>query len=210
MIPEIIKVCGMRNPENVRQLGLIKGVKWMGLIFHPESSRFAQTAPEKITQSPHLKRIGVFVNRGFEEIMRTAARYNLYAVQLHGDEDVALCARLKDRIKVIKVFRVGPEFKFEDTELFEEVADYFLFDTAGESYGGNGTKFRWEMLSNYKGERPFLIAGGISPEDAQAVLGFEHTKCVGIDLNSGFEDEPALKNTSAIKKFVNELSCLTA
>ena len=83
--------------------------------------------------------------------------------------------------------------------------DYFLFDTKGKSVGGNGEKFDWSVLADYVGETPFLLSGGIGPDDAERMKAFHHPMCIGIDLNSKFEDEPALKNIQQLKTFIEQL-----
>ena len=79
---------------------------------------------------------------------------------------------------------------FEKTREYEGRVDYFLFDTRCEGYGGSGKRFDWSILTEYKGETPFLLSGGIRPENAEAIRNFRHPRFAGIDLNSGFEIEP--------------------
>jgi len=68
--------------------------------------------------------------------------------------------------------------------------------------GGNGEKFDWQVLSHYEGSTPFLLSGGIGPEDAQRLKGFSHPRCIGIDLNSRFELAPGLKDIELLKRFI--------
>ena len=88
---------------------------------------------------------------------------------------------------------------------YEGLVDYFLFDTKGKNVGGNGEKFDWSVLDAYNGDTPFLLSGGIGPNDAERILNYQHPKCIGIDLNSKFEDEPALKNIQKLKTFIEQL-----
>ena len=111
----------------------------------------------------------------------------------------------KQGLKIIKVFPVDESFKFENTQAYEKVADYFLFDTKTKLPGGSGKKFNWEILEKYTGHTPFFLSGGIGPEDVEQIKAFSHPKLTGIDLNSGFEDDPGLKNIEKLKQFIEEI-----
>jgi phosphoribosylanthranilate isomerase len=107
--------------------------------------------------------------------------------------------------KIIKVFSVGNDFDFSILKPYEAVVDYFLFDTKGENRGGNGVAFNWDILKKYNSEVPFLLSGGINSDSVEAIKNFQHPKMVGIDINSRFESEPALKDIQKIKTFIHEL-----
>jgi phosphoribosylanthranilate isomerase len=111
-------------------------------------------------------------------------------------------------LKIIKAFSVNEDFQFHKTKPFEGVADYFLFDTKTNLPGGSGEKFNWEILNRYNGDTPFLLSGGISPEDAEEIKKIDHPQLAGIDLNSGFEDEPGLKNIEKLNVFIEEIQSL--
>ena len=106
---------------------------------------------------------------------------------------------------VIKAFNIATATDLEATKPYEGIVDYFLFDTKGKSIGGNGEKFDWSVLANYVGETPFLLSGGIGPDDAERVKAFHHPKCIGIDLNSRFETAPGLKDINKLKEFIKEI-----
>jgi phosphoribosylanthranilate isomerase len=88
---------------------------------------------------------------------------------------------------------------------YEKVVDYFLFDTKTPLHGGSGKKFNWDILNKYTGHKPFFLSGGIGPDDAKSILDIKHPKLTGVDLNSGFEDEPGLKNKEKLSTFILEL-----
>ncbi|MBT8220605.1 MAG: phosphoribosylanthranilate isomerase [Bacteroidia bacterium] len=204
----ITKVCGMRDAENIRQLNSIADVDWMGFIFTKKSKRYALEIKgfEAVT---HKKKVGVFVDANFEEIGNVINRYDLDIIQLHGFETPEYCDRLKEeqpQIQIMKAFRVDSDFDFLITEDYQNSADYFLFDARGAAAGGNGIQFDWEILNNYGGEIPFLLAGGIRPESVTLIQNFKHPKWIGIDINSGFETSPALKNIQSIEKFLNQIN----
>lgn len=89
------------------------------------------------------------------------------------------------------------------TESYATCCDYFLFDTPCNGYGGSGKSFDWEMLTHYHGETPFLLSGGLKPESLDALLNFSHPHWAGIDLNSGFEQVPGLKDAAVLSDFID-------
>ena len=109
------------------------------------------------------------------------------------------------KAKLIKVFRVGEGFDFKRVHRFSAHCAYFLFDTLGKNYGGTGHQFNWSLLQQYDGVTPFLLSGGIGPEDVQAVRNFQHPQLHGIDLNSRFETQPGEKDIAALRAFINGL-----
>jgi len=213
-----LKVCGMRDSQNISELVQLD-IDFIGFIFYggPHGSlRHVSEFPE-VDIPKRIKKVGVFVNESIDEVLRIANKNQLDCVQLHGNtETVGYCRKLRDAnaleqkdLKIIKVFSVGDNFDFEITEGFAGHSDYFLFDTKGKNYGGTGKKFNWDILSNYEGKTPYVLSGGISLKDVDAVKEFLNSEaakhCIGLDINSGFEDEIALKNIREIKDFINNL-----
>lgn len=198
----LIKVCGMRDAENIRRVAAT-GADWMGFIFYARSVR-AMSDAESI-DCP-LKRVGVFVDASPEEMMEKAVRYKLDYLQLHGSESPELCYALQKRgFAVIKAFPVATEADLAATESYEGWADYFLFDTKCPTHGGSGKGFDWSLLTAYRGTTPFLLSGGINPESTEAVLRFRHPQFAGIDINSGFETSPGIKDAEKIKSFIETI-----
>lgn len=210
----IVKVCGLRAPENIAAVANVPGVDWIGLIFHPSSPRVMDRTAEQLARTAGLrpkgrtgertvKRVGVFVNQPVEAVVTTAAVYGLDAVQLHGVETPAYCALLAACLPVIKAFRVNAEFDMAQTDAYAPYCRHFLFDAAGPAPGGNGTAFEWDQLASYSGKTPFLLAGGLHPESLADLDRFQHPAWAGIDLNSGFELAPGWKDVAALKTFVH-------
>lgn len=197
----IIKVCGMREPGNIQALELL-GIDWMGLIFWPRSKRYVSEVPSYLPR--HIKRVGVFVDAGLDDIRQHIADYRLDLIQLHGQEQPALAEALKP-LPVIKAFNIASADDLRQTEAFEGIADYFLFDKKGKVVGGNGEKFDWSVLEAFQGSTPFILSGGIGPDDVEAVRSFHHPQCVGIDLNSRFEQAPAFKDITKLSTFIKQL-----
>ena len=195
----------MRDAENIREVEQLS-IDWMGFIFWPKSSRYVSKRPAYLPTK--CKRVGVFVDASIEEIMQKVQDYALDAIQLHGHESPDYIHTLRvdgGFAAVIKAFNIATAADLEATKPYEGLADYFLFDTKGKSVGGNGEKFEWTVLEAYTGETPFLLSGGIGPDDAECVIAFHHSKCVGIDLNSKFEVAPALKDINKLREFIKEI-----
>ena len=199
----IVKVCGMRDAENIREVEAL-GVDWMGFVFHRNSPRFVGELPDYLPQ--RAKRVGVFVDETEEQIMETVQLFRLDMVQLHGHETPDFCSRIRSKgLKVIKAINVQNTFSTEEVSFYEGACDYFLFDTKTPLPGGSGQKFDWSSLSAYRGTTPFLLSGGISPDDADRVEAFVHERCIGIDLNSRFETSPAYKDIHLLRSFIDKI-----
>lgn len=199
----IIKTCGMRDADNIRAVSEL-GIDWMGFIFWAPSSRYVSEKPTFLPT--RQKRVGVFVDARIEEVKSKVDEYALDLIQLHGKESPAICERLKanSRQQLIKAFNIATQEDLEQTIPYEGLVDYFLFDTKAKMVGGNGTQFDWSVLSAYQGNTPFLLSGGIGPDDAEKVRNFHHPQLAGIDLNSRFELSPALKDIEKLKQFITE------
>ncbi len=182
-------------------------VDFLGFIFYPKSKRFVGENTEPgLFQSAKLK-VAVFVDENAFEILGLAKNLGFEYVQLHGKENPKTCRLLKKQgLKVIKAFNLNEDFDFSSLKAYEKSVDYFLFDTKTDLPGGSGKKFNWEILEKYDGKVPFFLSGGIDPEDAEAIRKLEHPQLYGIDLNSGFEDEPGVKNVEKLKQFIAEIN----
>ena len=203
----IIKVCGMREPENIRAVEQTN-IDWMGFIFWPRSSRFVPAPPSYLPQK--AKRVGVFVDAGTDDIRQHTSDYGLDLIQLHGHESPDDLRSLRSVFRsdpplIIKAFSIAEPTDLDRTALYEGIADYFLFDTKTPLPGGSGMKFDWTVLTGYRGQTPFILSGGIAPDDAQRIHSFKHEKLAGIDLNSRFETAPALKDTELLARFLSQL-----
>ncbi len=201
----IIKVCGMREPENIRAVERL-GVDWMGFIFYPRSPRYVAARPSYLPSA--CRRVGVFVNSSVEDILLTVKSFGLDYIQLHGSESPAFCAELKSAANsgIIKAFSIASADDFRRTAQYESSCDYFLFDTACAGYGGSGRTFDWSLLEAYNGQTPFLLSGGIGPDSVEPLRQLSHPRWAGIDLNSGFETAPALKDPALLQSFINQIN----
>lgn len=207
-----LKVCGMKlNTLEVATLC----PDYLGFIFWEPSKRYFDGNIPKLPAS--IKKVGVFVDAPLEEIRKKVKEYSLQAVQLHGKESPEFCSDLKkstsDRSKaleensleIIKVFSIKDDFDFNNLAPYENVCDFFLFDTKGKLPGGNGFTFSWEVLKNYPSSKPYFLSGGIGLDEIEKIREFqqrpESKYCHAIDVNSKFESEPGLKDIDKLKEF---------
>jgi phosphoribosylanthranilate isomerase len=197
-----IKICGMKYPENILEAGSLLP-DYMGFIFWQKSARYFDGVMPDLPKT--IKKTGVFVNESIAVIEEKTAKYDLKAVQLHGQESVDFCSELKAKfgtsIEIIKVFSADENFDFSVLKPYESVCNYFLFDTKGKLPGGNGTTFDWKILGNYPSTKPFFLSGGIGIEELDSIKEILKTSLPihAIDINSKFEIEPGLKNIELCK-----------
>ena len=185
-----LKVCGMRDPNNILEV-LDLQPDFMGFIFYRNSPRFVgdEFALPDLRRAA-TKRVGVFVDERTDIILEKVRSHGLDYVQLHGKESPDECRELKvNGVGVIKVFSIDDSFDFTRTKEYNAVADYFLFDTRGKYHGGNATRFNWEVLSRYDQSVPFFLSGGITPQNVAEVTGLNKYNLFAIDVNSGVSDQ---------------------
>ena len=216
----------MRDADNIRDISAL-GVDMIGLIFYPPSPRYVQQFSSGAGIIPDYApdmgktplRVGVFVDDMPQNIVTRVYNYKLDYIQLHGNEPretlenlrATIDPDIKPKIKIIKAISVSSAEDIKKYKEYVGAADLFLFDTKCKTVGGSGEQFDWQVLQAYDGDVPFLLSGGIGPDDAERVKNFHHPKCIGIDLNSKFEIEPALKDVEKLKQFlvkVKKLLCL--
>ncbi len=196
----------MRESQNMLELAELQP-DFMGLIFYKKSPRFLENEGNlAFIKNLNIKKVGVFVNADIEEIHHIIEAYNLDYVQLHGNESPDFCKQLRKLgVGIFKAFSIDNLFDFGKTEAFEENVDYFLFDTKGDGYGGHGKSFDWKLLKKYNQKVPFLLAGGVSLDNIDAVLELKDLNLAGVDINSKFETSPGLKDILELKKLFEKI-----
>ena len=223
----------MRNTGNIRQVAELD-IDMMGFIFWQKSSRYVRMISSKVGTMPDYsseryhqlsdgkaivnagnkpKRVGVFVDDMPQNIVTRIYNYNLDYVQLHGNESIVMIDNLvktvdpdiHKNIKIIKALSITTPEDIDKYKEYEGHVDMFLFDTKCDTVGGSGKHFDWSLLERYDGNTPFLLSGGIGPNDVERVKNFHHPKCVGIDINSRFETEPAMKDVDLLRTFISQL-----
>ena len=200
-----LKVCGMRETENIEALSQLQP-DYMGFIFWAPSSRYVASSTPALDAS--IKKTGVFVDATLDYVQSTIAEHELQAVQLHGNESPTYCDYIKTYgVEVIKAFSVKESFDFARLDAYESSCDFYLFDTKGELPGGNGYTFDWTLLNDYPSKKPFFLSGGIGASQLPEIKALLNTPLplYAIDVNSKFELAPAIKNIDTLKQFKKEL-----
>lgn len=196
----------MRDRINIREVAALQP-DFMGFIFYPKSPRFVGNDFQLPDDFPAMTRkVGVFVNASTQEMVLQAKRLKLDYLQLHGDESPQQCEELKKKgIAVIKVVSVDDDFDFSITKPYIQSVDFFLFDTKGKYYGGNARTFDWNVLQKYDQQIPFFLSGGISPYNVSGIRELQGMNLYAIDINSGVEVTPGMKDIEKIKDIKCEL-----
>jgi len=202
-----LKVCGMKYQDNIEAVSNLQP-DFLGFIFHEQSPRHFEGIIPELSKSIH--KVGVFVDETVEFVSNQIEKHKLSVIQLHGHESPETCRLLKStKAKVIKVFSIKDEFDFSVLAPYEDVCDYFLFDTKGKLPGGNGYTFDWSVLNNYPSTKPFFLSGGIGLNQIEKLKEFQTSEtskyCYAIDVNSKFEIEAGLKNIEQLKEFKSQL-----
>lgn len=197
----------MTEPANMSEIQQLQP-DFFGLIFYSESPRFVSLKQaEKLPQFENLSRVGVFVNETIDNILTTAEQTNLALIQLHGSESPDFCERLKrQNLKIVKAFSVDQNFDGGVLKQYEEVCDYFLFDTKTGKHGGSGKSFDWQILQRLEINRPFFLSGGIGAENAlEAVNACRNLPLYALDVNSRAEIKAGIKSLEIVSEIIKSL-----
>lgn len=199
----LVKICGVTRVEDAH-LAVSLGADLIGLNFFPPSPRFvalerARAIADAVRGRTRI--VGVFVNASGEEIDRIDAALGLDLLQLHGDEDAAFAARFGGR--ALKVFRVDEDLSGVEPACFP-AAWGFLFDVRHEHlFGGTGERWPYERLAALRLERPYLVAGGIGPDNVRQALAA--SGAAGVDACSGVESAPGVKDPTLLERLIREI-----
>lgn len=198
----------MRDPENIDAV-CTASPDYIGFIFYPKSKRFVgeDLNADIFNQVPDpIQKVGVFVNEKAEKVIEICRKYKLQVAQLHGKESVEYCEEIQNSgLTVFKAFSVDNDFDFDQLKPYEAVVDFFLFDTKGKLPGGTGEKFNWQVLNQYKLNTHFFLSGGIGPNDDKDIKNLKMPKLYAVDINSGFEKQPALKDAEKVAGFIQQI-----
>lgn len=195
---KLVKVCGITRAEDA-QAAARAGARLLGFIFHPKSPRRVTPEQAAAIETPGLMRVGVFVDQTVDEVLAVMERACLDLAQLHGDQDEAFC-RAVGKSRVMRAFwpERHPDLAGLEAEL-ERFAPYIRFALmdAGASGGGHGRAMDFSRLAGLRCAKTWLLAGGLGPDNlAEAMAAC--TPC-GVDLNSGVESAPGVKDSAKLK-----------
>ncbi|MBO4300502.1 MAG: phosphoribosylanthranilate isomerase [Desulfovibrio sp.] len=197
----LVKFCGLTRQKDVDTAQRV-GADMCGFIFHEQSPRYISPKDAAELQSGTMKRVGVFVQQGLEEIRHIMEEARLDYAQLHGGQDVE-CAEALGAQRVIRVlwpYRYAHRALLHNDLLrYSKSCAYYLLD-AGLKGGGSGKKLDWEDLSTLRPPLPWLLAGGLGAGNVTKAISMCHPG--GVDFNSGVEDVPGIKNAHAMKAAV--------
>ncbi len=201
-----IKMCGLTRIKDV-EFGFSQGLDALGFIFYEKSPRnvlpdFVRDVVAKVP--PFVDCVGVFVNRDREEVEEIVEYCGLSHAQLHGNENYKYCERVErfaSPCNVIKAFRVSEATKNSDFTPYDDVVHGYLLDTYLKgNAGGTGETFDWNIIKQLDLQRPMILAGGLTPDNIEEAI--ETVRPFGVDVNSGVEIEPGIKDHEKLMDFV--------
>jgi phosphoribosylanthranilate isomerase len=203
-----VKICGITTRE-AANAALTAGVDFGGLVFHARSPRhlsFEQGRALAAQLRGRVRIVALFADAGDAEMAGAIASVKPDLIQLHGKETPTRIGHLRARfnLPIIKGVAIADESDVQAARGFEDAADYLLFDTkvpeTATRTGGHGAAFDWKLLSDKKFKRPWLLAGGLTPDNVTRAIAVSGARMV--DVSSGVEDAPGQKNPDKIAAFV--------
>lgn len=202
----IIKVCGLTDVNNIEELENSCNIAMVGYNFYSKSKRFLDIKSVDLDDfnSINSLKVGVFVDADLMYIEDHIEAFDLDFVQLHGNESIDFVDLVANVTNVIKAVGIETKEDLMNARQYRS-CEYILFDKKSPLHGGTGVQFDWKLLKHYTGETPFLLAGGIGPEDFTKVKEIKHNHFAGVDLNSKFETSAGIKNVNMIKGFLYDL-----
>ncbi len=207
-----VKICGITKPEQGEAIAQL-GATALGFICVPASPRYATPAGIRavVERLPvPVDRIGVFANSTKEEICQVVAGAGLTGVQLHGEESAEFCGELRLElagVEIIKAVRVRTPEALNGAAGYAGWADTLLLDAYHpEQLGGTGKTLDWSSLRQFRPSCPWLLAGGLTPENVLEAL--SQVRPAGIDLSSGVERAPGDKDLGKVARLLQRLRLL--
>ncbi len=207
-----VKICGITQVDQGHAIANM-GATALGFICVSASPRYvAPTQLQTLTQNlpSHIQKIGVFANAEIDEIRALVEQTALTGVQLHGSESPQYCQNLRDilpQVEILKAFKIRDTASLNAVETYRETADTFLLDAYHpQLLGGTGKTLDWQSLQAFQPSRPWLLAGGLTPENIKTAL--NQLQPHGIDLSSGVERSPGDKDLKKVARLFEQLQFL--
>ena len=194
-----VKICGITNKEDALY-AVECGADALGFIFYEKSPRYIEPDNAKTIIAalpPFVTTVGVFVNKDFNDIRDITLLTGVTVVQLHGDESPSYCNLVEG--KLIKAIRVKNDSSIEGLKKYD--VDTFLLDSFDKnSFGGSGLTFDWKLAEKAKQYGKIILAGGLTPDNVEEAV--KKVAPYGVDVNSGVEKKPGIKNKNKVKEFI--------
>ena len=194
-----VKICGITNKEDALYAAGC-GANALGFIFYEKSPRYIEPDDAKTIIAalpPFVTTVGVFVNKDFNDIRDITLLTGVTVVQLHGDESPSYCNLVEG--KLIKAIRVKNDSSIEGLKKYD--VDAFLLDSFDKnSFGGSGLTFDWKLAEKAKQYGKIILAGGLTPDNVEEAV--KKVVPYGVDVNSGVEQKPGIKNKNKVKEFI--------
>jgi len=207
-VPDLIKICGLSTTKTI-DAAIEGGATHMGFIFFEKSPRYVgldQAAKLSAYAGNRISKVAVSVNADDAYLDQIVAAVKPDLLQLHGSESINRVAEVKSRhgLPVIKVFSVSSEKDLEQAKPYIGIADHFMFDAKppkGTNLpGGNGVAFDWEIMDHWPADVPYILSGGLRLDNI--IDAIAHSGAMGIDLSSGVESDPGVKDINLIREFL--------
>ncbi len=206
-----IKICGLSTPQTITA-AIEEKADFIGFVFYPPSPRHLniETAKYLASQIPDtVEKVGLFVNPDTAYLEQVLNEVSLDVIQLHGNETPERVAEIKQKFKrpIIKSFPISSKKDLEAITPYKNNADWFLFDArpakeGDDLPGGNGQTFDWTILKDFKSDTPWMLAGGLNPDNVAAAIRILNPDAV--DVSSGVEtDTQGEKDAVKIRSFIH-------
>jgi phosphoribosylanthranilate isomerase len=207
-----VKICGITRLDQARAIAGF-GATDLGFICVPQSPRYLNSDQLAAITQPLLAEqvavgtVGVFVNWGIDHIVATVHKSGIKSIQLHGQEtlqDCAACRQALPQVEIIKAIRVRHGQDLELAHHYAPLVNALLLDAYHpHQYGGTGKTLDWESLSSFRPSCPWLLAGGLNPQNVKTAL--QRVSPDGIDLSSGVEQSPGVKDLDRVRDLFTQL-----
>ncbi len=203
-----VKICGLSDPESV-DAAIESGADYLGFVFFENSPRHVAAGHVAVLTEDipdDIFKVGLFVNPTDDALDQVLSHLRLDYLQLHGDESPQRIDEIRQNcgLPVIKAIGVAEAQDVASASQFTAHADMLLFDAKPPANvdrpGGNAESFQWDLMPKYRGALPWLLAGGLTPENVAQAIKTAHAS--GVDVSSGVESAPGQKDPDLIKAFI--------
>lgn len=204
----IIKICGLKTPETL-EAAIAAGTDWVGFVFFPKSPRHVTLELAKELgriAGTRVKKIALSVDADDAALDAIEAALNPDMHQLHGHESPKRIGSVRARSgrKIIKAVGIADAVDLQTARTFSDAADWLLLDAKPPKNavhpGGNGMPFDWQLLAGLDLEKPFMVSGGLDPSNVGDAIAI--SRPAGVDVSSGVETAPGIKDPEKIRAFV--------